>query len=46
MTDEEFDAEVEDLIRLLHNLRRIKDSGLRKSIINAIKDIFAELIKD
>ena len=46
MTDKEFDTEVKDLVRLLYNLRRIKDKGLRKSIKNAIMDVLAALIKD
>jgi hypothetical protein len=30
MTDEEFKKEVEDLIEMLKNFRRIKDKGLKK----------------
>lgn len=46
MTDEEFKKEVEDLVEMLNNLRRIRDRGLKKWLKAEARRQLQLLLKD
>ncbi len=46
MTDEDFEREVQDLVEMLNNLRRIKDKGRRQWLKAEIRAQLVKLTKD
>lgn len=46
MTDDEFKKEMQDLVMMLENLRRIKDKGRRKWIKAEIRVLLTKLMND
>ena len=46
MTDKEFEIGVEDLARMLKNIRRIRDKGQKSKLKREVRSLMNELLKD